>query len=284
MILLFSFSNQSVLRTIDNTFPRETSRVLRSEGMKLAIVLTMFVLGVLLGFVGAGGSGFIIAILTVIFGFPIHVALGTSLAAMVFTTLSGAYSHFRQGNISIKTGLIVGGFGSVASYFGSKLAGLIPIHSMHWLTAGMLFLSAVILVVRLFIVRKIKANDQKETPSNLVLVKKAALVGLITGLLSGTFGIGAAPFIQIGLLLILGLTLKQSVGTTMLVILPIALAGGVGYYFQGYLNFPLLIEVVAGTMIGSYVGAKFTDLAPQPVLKSAMVLTPILAGAILLIR
>src|SRR3954451_15665458 len=167
MILLFSFSNQSVLRTIDNTFPRETSRVLRSEGMKLAIVLTMFVLGVLLGFVGAGGSGFIIAILTVIFGVPIHMALGTSLAAMVFTSLSGAYSHFRQGNISIKTGLIVGGFGAVASYVGSKLASIIPMHSLHWLTAGMLFLSAVILIVRLFIVQKIKANNKKEINGNL---------------------------------------------------------------------------------------------------------------------
>ncbi|MDR6999096.1 hypothetical protein [Neobacillus niacini] len=40
---------------------------------------------------------------------------------------------------------------------------------------------------------------------------------------------------------------------------------------------------MAGTMIGSYAGAKFTGLAPQPVLKSAMVLTPIVAGAILLI-
>src|SRR5213080_2899027 len=107
----------------------------------------MFVLGMLLGFVGAGGSGFIIAILTVLFGVPIHTALGTSLAAMVFTTLSGAFSHFRQGNIAVKTGLIVGGFGAVASFFGSKLAGLIPVQSLHWLTAGMLFLSAVILVV-----------------------------------------------------------------------------------------------------------------------------------------
>jgi len=249
----------------------------------LAIVLTMLLLGILLGFVGAGGSGFIIAILTVLFGIPIHTALGTSLAAMVFTTLSGAYSHFRQGNISVKTGVMVGGFGAVASYFGSKLAGLIPVHSLHWLTAGMLLLSAVILIVRLFIVQKIKENYKKETPSNLLFVRNAAVVGLVTGLLSGTFGIGAAPFIQIGLLVVMGLSLKQSVGTTMLVILPIALAGGVGYYFQGYLNIMLLVEVVAGTMIGSYVGAKFTALAPQPLLKSAMVITPIIAGAILLL-
>lgn len=253
-----------------------------SEGMELAIALTMFVLGMLLGFVGAGGSGFIIAILTVLFGVPIHMALGTSLAAMVFTTLSGAYSHFRQGNITVKTGLIVGGFGAVASYFGSKLAGLIPVHSLHWLTGGMLLMSALILVVRLFIVKKLTANAKTEI-SGVTLFKKAAIVGIVTGLMSGTFGIGAAPFIQIGLLVIMGLTLKQSVGTTMLVILPIALAGGAGYYLEGYLNFALLAEVVAGTMIGSYVGAKFTALAPQPVLKSAMVITPIIAGTILLI-
>jgi uncharacterized membrane protein YfcA len=112
---------------------------------------------------------------------------------------------------------------------------------------------------------------------------RAAFVGIVTGLLSGTFGIGSAPFIQIGLLVVMGLTIKESVGTTMLVILPIALAGGVGYYFQGFLDFSLLAEVVAGTMIGSYVGAKFTALAPQPVLKSAMVITPIVAGAIMVL-
>ncbi len=248
----------------------------------MAIMLTMFLLGVLLGFVGAGGSGFIIAILTVLFGVPIHTALGTSLAAMVFTTMSGAYSHYREGNISAKTGLAVGGFGAVASYLGSKLAGLIPVNSLHWLTGSVLLLSAIILIFRLFILQKMN-KDSRDTSAGRAFILKAASVGIVTGLLSGTFGIGAAPFIQIGLLVIMGLSIKQSVGTTMLVILPIAIAGGIGYYFQGYLDFVLLGEVLAGTMIGSYVGAKFTALAPQPLLKSAMVLTPIVAAAILII-
>lgn len=243
----------------------------------------MFVMGILLGFVGAGGSGFIIAILTVLFGVPIHTALGTSLAAMVFTTMSGAYSHFRQGNISVRTGLIVGGFGAVGSYLGSKTAGWIPVHSLHWLTAGMLFLSAVILVIRLFMVQKIIENSGREITRNTLLIKKAAIVGLSSGILAGTFGIGSAPFIQIGLLAVLGLSIQQSVGTTMLVILPIALAGGIGYYSEGYLNFVLLVQVLAGTMIGSYVGAKFTNYAPQGFLKGAMVLTPVAAGAVMLI-
>ncbi|HZG70987.1 MAG TPA: sulfite exporter TauE/SafE family protein [Chondromyces sp.] len=245
-------------------------------------MLTMFVLGILLGFIGAGGAGFIIAILTVLFGVPIHTALGTSLAAMVFTTISGAYSHFQQGNIAVKIGLVTGGFGAAASYLGSQLSALIPVYYLHFLTAGMLFLSAVILVIRLFIVQRRRATNTRNPIGNVQLIQKAAIVGISSGVLAGTFGIGSAPFIQIGLLIILGLSIRQSVGTTMLVILPIAFAGGFGYYLEGYLDLLLLFKVLAGTMIGSYVGAKFTNIAPQGLLKSAMVLTPITAALVML--
>lgn len=90
-------------------------------------------------FVGAGGAGFVIALLTLIFDVPIHTALGTSLAAMAFTTLSGAYSHYREGNIQLKSGLIVGALACIASFAGAKVAPFIPEDSLHYLTAGMLF-------------------------------------------------------------------------------------------------------------------------------------------------
>lgn len=252
-------------------------------GAFIIITFTMFLIGILLGFIGAGGSGFIIAILTVVFGVPIHTALGTSLAAMVFTTLSGAYSHYRQGNIDVKAGLTAGIFGAIFSYFGSRIAVGIPVDSLHWLTAGMLFLSAVMLMTRLFLVNRLKETNKSETKSAVSFLIRAASVGIVTGVLSGTFGIGSAPFIQLGLLIVLGLSIQKSVGTTMLVILPIAMAGGIGYYFEGYFNALLLVQVLAGTMIGSYIGAKFTNHVPVPILKIAMVLTPIMAGATLLI-
>lgn len=62
--------------------------------------------------------------LTLLFHIPIHTALGTSLAGMAFTSLSGAYSHYREGNIQMKIGLIVGGFAAVGSFFGAKLTSL----------------------------------------------------------------------------------------------------------------------------------------------------------------
>ena len=83
---------------------------------------------------------------------------------------------------------------------------------------------------------------------------QALLIGLITGSLSGLFGIGSTPFIQLGLMLILGMSMRVAAGTTMLVIMPIALAGGAGYFSIGYLDVQLLAAVVIGTMSGSYVG------------------------------
>ncbi|PEC23121.1 sulfite exporter TauE/SafE family protein [Bacillus cereus] len=251
----------------------------------MAIIITMLVMGVLLGFVGAGGAGFIIAILTVLFHIPIHVALATSLTAMAFTTLSGVISHYREGNVVLTIGGIVGGCGAIGSYIGSKFGSLIPAHLLHWFTAGMLFLSAIFMFIKLIMFRNRKQlflGGQKELSINSLM--KCVCLGLVTGILAGSFGIGSAPFIQLGLMVLLGLTIQQSVGTTMLVILPIAIGGGLGYSSEGYLDYILLLQVLLGTMLGAYIGAKFTNYAPRMLLRFSMIMTPVLAGCMLLME
>lgn len=245
----------------------------------MLIVLTMFLLGTLFGFIGAGGACFVIAVLTVFFGVPIHMALGTSLAAMAFTSISGAYSHYREGNTHVKIGLIVGGFAAAGSFGGAKLAAVIPEESLHWLTAGMLFLSAFLLFIKLLFLKDTsKPVDEK---SHVIWIK-GIFLGLLAGTLSGTFGIGSAPFIQIGLMILLHLTIRQSVGTTMLVIVPLAIGGGIGYFSEGFIDVFLLLKVLIGTACGAYIGAKFTNIVPKPVLKSAIILTPTAAAVLLL--
>lgn len=251
----------------------------------MAIIITMLLMGVLLGFVGAGGAGFIIAILTVVFHIPIHVALATSLTAMAFTTLSGVISHYREGNVVLTIGGIVGGCGAIGSYIGSKFGSLIPAHLLHWFTAGMLFLSAIFMFIKLIMFRNRKQlflGGQKELSINSLM--KCVCLGLVTGILAGSFGIGSAPFIQLGLMVLLGLTIQQSVGTTMLVILPIAIGGGLGYSSEGYLDYILLLQVLLGTMLGAYIGAKFTNYAPRMLLRFSMIMTPVLAGCMLLME
>ncbi|TYP79120.1 sulfite exporter TauE/SafE family protein [Paenibacillus methanolicus] len=250
----------------------------------IEISLVMILLGLLLGFVGAGGSGFIIAILTVVFGYPIHTALGTALAAMFFSSLSGSVSHYREGNMVLKTGILVGASGAMGAWFSSGWSSFIPEEKLGWMTSGMLFASGLALWFRMAFMGKQAA--QNGVPAATITWRyavNAVLVGGVTGALSGLFGIGSTPFIQLGLMVLLGLPMRYAAGTTMLVIIPIALAGGAGYFTLGYLDVPLLLAVVAGTMSGSYVGAKFTKRVPVAWLKVCMVVTPMIGATILLL-
>ncbi|MHC6179107.1 sulfite exporter TauE/SafE family protein [Clostridium sp. JNZ X4-2] len=252
--------------------------------MVIQIILVMFITGVLLGFVGAGGSGFIISILTVIFHYPIHTSLGTALAAMIFSSLSGSISHYREGNIILKVGIVVGLFGAIGAWTSSNFSYFISAGDLKWLTSGMLYLSAAVLWLRMFIIKHQHSNgiQSNPLPVGIKFWLLSGGIGLVTGIISGLCGIGSASFIQIGLMFILGMSIRESAGTTMMVIIPIALAGGAGYYHLGYLNIHLLIEVVMGTMIGSYIGAKFTRRVPMPILKTAMILVPVTAATLLL--
>ena len=251
----------------------------------MSILFVMFAMGCLLGFIGAGGAGVVIAVLTTIFGIPIHMALGTSLSAMAFTTLSGAYSHYREGNVMTKLGLAVGGFGAAGAFCGAKISVQIPGADMHWLTGGMLIFSAILMYIKIFHPHdgiSSHVNSQQLTAGRRFWLM-VVLAGVFNGILSGTFGIGATPFIQLTLLLVFGVTLHEAVGTTMLVILPIAVLGGFGYLTSGFLDPLLFLEVVAGLMSGAYVGAKFTNRLSPIVLKIALIAVPLVGAAMLFI-
>ena len=254
----------------------------------MIVFLTMLAMGMVIGFVGAGGAGVVIAVLTLIFGFPVHTAVGTSLAAMIFTTVSGTFSHFREGNINFKVGLTVGAAGFAGAFIGSKIATTyLSGSNLRLCTASMLIASAVLVYTRLTwpnlpIFHSIGGRTEANLsgPGFWFL---AIIAGLSNGLLSGTFGIGAAQFIQLTLLVFFGLPLFQSVGTTMLIILPMAASGGLGYLLSGFLDMTLFIQVLLGLMIGAYIGAKFTKHAPRWLLKTAMVMMPGVAGLLLLV-
>lgn len=248
----------------------------------VALIMVMLLVGLLLGFVGAGGSGFMIAVLTVGFGYPIHVAMGTAIAAMMLTSLSGMLSQLRQQNTDIATGILVGITGALGSWVGSGIAFTIPESAMKWCTSGMLVLSGLALWLKLSMSSRDKEGQNPiHSPARRRIT--AVCVGLTVGVLTGTFGIGSTPFIQLGLMLLLGLSMRRAAGTSMLIILFVAAAGAVGYFQAGSLNVPLLFTVLAGSMTGSYIGARFTKRAPAALLKTGMVATPIAAAFLLLL-
>jgi len=246
--------------------------------MVLSLVSTMLLLGLVLGFIGAGGSGFIIAVLVTIFDIPIHTAIGTAVPVMFFSVLTGSLSHFREGNLMLKQGLLVGGFGGLGAYIGMRLTILLNPNFLMFCTVSMLMLSGILIWVKTKMT--LHEKDTVVTPSFLTY----AGVGLGNGLISGTFGIGAANFIQLSLLKWFDYPMRIAAGTTMLVIIPIAMFASVGSIQNGYFDLMLFLQVAVSTMIGSYLGAKLTGRLPKPILRVGMVGTPILSAVVLLLN
>ena len=251
----------------------------------MAVILAMLVLGMLLGFVGAGGAGLMIAVLTLLFDIPVHTALGTCLGAMMFTTLSGVYSHNRQGNVAWPTGVAVGLFGAAGAFGGAYLASLTGAVHLARYTGLAMCCFAAIMYLRVFHQHSplLQSRLWNTRPQGSLFWLLACATGLVTGGLSGLLGVGATPLIQLCLLLVFHTSLYKTVGTTMLVIFPIALLGSLGYLLEGHFDSVLLAQVIIGQVVGVYVGAKFTRLAPAWLLKGTMVLLPLVGGLSMLL-
>ena len=78
-----------------------------------------FFVGLLIGFVGAGGAAVAVAILTTGLDLPAHTAIGTVITAMFFVTISGAMSHLCEGNVVLRLGLVVGLSGAAGAILGA---------------------------------------------------------------------------------------------------------------------------------------------------------------------
>jgi uncharacterized protein len=239
---------------------------------------------VILGFIGAGGAGLLLALLTSVFHLPIHQAIGTALAAMCFVTVSGAISHYREGNVAPRVGIIVGVSGMLGAVVGAVLSRGVPEEILK-VGAGLALWGLAFLVwVRTRVGPQLVATATEPDIREPMPRELAASVGL--GLSGGAsaafFGVGMAPFLQLGFLSVLKLSLRQTIGTTMLTLVFISGAASAVLARGGDVSLRHLVGAVIGLSIGTFIGARFTKRAPRVVLRVTVVAVPVTAGAMLL--
>ncbi len=244
----------------------------------------MFSVGVLIGFIGAGGAGVMVSILTLVFGLPIHQAVGTALAAMLFTTISGSISHYREGNVVIIPGVVIGAGGMTGAVVGANLSQSIPEHILQPAAGAALWFLAFLVWMRMRLRERIKAHPEGEVYRlSAPQIASGTGAGVLGGMASSFFGVGMAPFVQLSLMTVMRLPLIQAVGTTMLSLAFISLTGSIALASHGDVSLVHTIGVTIGMTAGSYVGAKFTRRAPVQLLRFAVVATPAIAGTMLIV-
>lgn len=245
-----------------------------------------FLIGLLIGFVGAGGAGVAVAILTTGFGLPAHTAIGTAIAAMFFVTVSGAISHLREGNVAQRLGLVVGMAGAVGAVLGADTSQAIDDRTLAMAAGLALWGLAALMWVRTRLTGSVPVTRELVWQGESLRSHREWLAGIGLGATGGAaaafLGVGMAPFIQLGLFTVHHLPLRQTVGTTMLVLVFISASGGAALARHGDVSLPHLLGLTIGLASGAYIGARFTRRAPRRVLRSAVVAIPFIAGAMLL--
>ena len=81
-------------------------------------------------------------------------------------------------------------------------------------------------------------------------------------MLSGFLGIGGGIILVPMLSGLLGLAQHKAHGTSLAVIIPIAMVGTVVYFLQGYVDWALVAAIGSGSIIGVVVGAKLMMRVP----------------------
>ncbi len=222
----------------------------------IVLPIVGFCMGIATIALGGGGGGIYVGILTIFFNIPPAVATSTSLATMFPTAAVSAFSHWKIGNVNVRTGLIMLAGGVIGSIIGSLCSGLLPTNFYGKLIGTVIIVLTIPMIVSIFKKKRTpKADSEKpEQAVKKILIMKAVAFGLIGGVISGLVGTSGVTAVMAGLT-ILGSCAIEVVGTSVFVLAGISLIGFVVRLGVGNVDWMLVGLLSIGAVIGAILGA-----------------------------
>lgn len=226
-------------------------------------VMLGFAIGLSLGLLGGGGSILTVPALVYLVGLSPQAAVTASLIIVGMNSAMGAFMHRSQGTLNWKVALVFGGTGMAMAYLAAGWSKALPS------TTLMMLFAVLMLVVGLFMMLKPTPLGNDEGGRGwLVTVLTGAGVGLLTGFL----GVGGGFLIVPALVMLVGLSMRQAVGTSLVVIAMNSLAGFLGHLQGPPIDLQVVVIFVAAGLAGALVGTRLTRLVHPEHLRKAFAL------------
>lgn len=244
------------------------------EGLAIYLMLGAFV-GVVAGLLGVGGGLIIVPVLIMLFhqyGFsPLittHLAVGTSLATIVLTSISSVRAHHQHGAViwpvfrGLMPGIVAG------ALLGAALA-----NAMSAALLKNLF-GVFELIVAVQMGFGVRPNAARDLPGRLGMSSAGGVIGTV----SSVVGIGGGT-LTVPYLVWCNVSVQKAVATSSACGLPIAVAGGLGFALtgwqnphlppgsSGYIYWPAFLGIVMSSMITAPLGARLAHRLPATTLK-----------------
>ncbi|MFN8252907.1 MAG: sulfite exporter TauE/SafE family protein [Ferruginibacter sp.] len=243
--------------------------------MEITGYLLAAMVGLSLGLIGSGGSVLTVPILVYVMGVNPVLATSYSLFIVGCTSLVGATNNYIRGLVDTKTALLFG-ITSVIVVFVTR----------HWLLpqipetlfyvrgftvtksiAAMLLFAVLMVFSSMAMIRSSRFNKPANTTGSKQTVLSLTGYGIAIGLVTGLLGAGGGFLIIPVLVLMMGLPIRQAVGTSLLIIALnslIGFAGDIGHYNT---NWHLLLTVTTVSVAGIFAGTALSRKIHGPQLK-----------------
>ena len=247
--------------------------------------------GVMAGLLGVGGGLIIVPTLAWIFhhqqvddAIVMHLAIGTSLATIVVTSISSVRAHHRRGAVlwpifwRLTPGIIVG------AWLGAAIADALP----------SAVLSKVFAVFVLTVAAQMgfgaKPAPHRELPGTAGMLTAGGVIGAVSAIVGIGGGSLTVPFLTW-----CNIAIRQAVATSSACGLPIALAGALGFvvtglnaagrpdWSLGYIYGPALVGITLTSMLSAPLGAKLAHTLPTEMLKKVFAAFLTLVGVKMLL-
>jgi uncharacterized membrane protein YfcA len=222
--------------------------------------------GFLAGLFGVGGGLVLVPVLLLLFDaqhfspdIALHLALGSAMATIVFTSIASARKHHQLGAVNwhvvwlMTPGILLG------AAIGAWSTAYIPARGLGIFFAAFVYFAASQMLF------EVRPKPTRQLPGRMGL----GLAGLLTGWISSLVSIGGGTII-VPFLYWCNMPLRNTIGTSAAIGFPVALGGTVGYILTGmnaaqlpdgslgYVYLPALFWAALGSVLTAPLGAKVT--------------------------
>jgi len=238
----------------------------------ILLPLIAFFIGIIAAMLGIGGGVFMVPALVLLPWYALDpaVASGTSLAAIIFTSLSSTFRYSKQKRIDYLLGLFLASTTIPGAFLGSYSKSLIETRLLGLIFAFFLiFVAARMLVgerkeedentvrrVRRGKIRKLR-DSYEETFTYSVDIWAIPFLGFAAGFSSGLLGIGGGAVLVPAMNLGIGVPIHVAAATSMFIMIFTSTAGTLTNFWLNQIRFDYAVLLAVGIIFGAQIGAHY---------------------------
>jgi len=233
---------------------------------ELLLPIFGFLIGTVASMTGIGGGIFIVPLLTLFYDFSMTHAVGTSLTAIIFTSIASTANYSRQKRIYYKVGLILAITTAPGALLGAYLTSIISPRLLGLIFGLFLLFVASRMMINFSFSRSKQPIAEKGTLYAFVSSEKelfgartrilhGAALSFFGGLASGLLGIGGGVLVVPIMSLALAMPIHVAVATSMFTMVFTSISGVAQHLSLGNIRFEYVLPLALGTILGAQVGA-----------------------------